>query len=94
MDLTLTEGQNQIRLTLSGDIDAAGATRLAAVFRQLEGRGAAEIVLDLGDVSHIGNAGAGLVLSLYQDATRKGGEIRIERSSPTVRDLLRLVLVD
>lgn len=94
MELTLTEGQNQIRITLSGDIDATGAARIATVIRQLDRHCAAEIILDLGDVLHIGDAAAGQVLSLYQDVARRGGEIRIERSSPTVRELLRMALVD
>lgn len=94
MDLNLTEGQSQIRLTVSGAIDEAGAEKLAVVFKQLASRNAREIVLDFGDVSHIGSAGMGQLLLLYKNVAVKGGEVRIEKSTPTVRELLRIVKID
>jgi anti-sigma B factor antagonist len=94
MDLTLTDGQHQIRITLGGDIDEAGAERLGATFKQLYNRSIQEVVLDFGDVAHIGSAGMGQLLLLYKNVAMKGGVIRIEKSSPTVRELLRIVKID
>jgi anti-sigma B factor antagonist len=94
MELTLTEGQNQLRITLGGNIDEAGAEKLGIAFKQLYNRPAREIVLDFGDVVHIGSAGMGQLLLLYKNVAMKGGEIRIEKSSPTVRELLRIVKID
>jgi anti-sigma B factor antagonist len=49
-----------------------------------------QIVLDLGDVTHIDSGGLGTLVSVYASAQKVGGEIKLAHISNHTRELLQI----
>jgi anti-sigma B factor antagonist len=49
-----------------------------------------QIVLDLGDVTHIDSGGLGTLVSLYASARKVGGEIKLAHIGGHTRELLQI----
>jgi anti-sigma B factor antagonist len=49
-----------------------------------------QIVLDLGDVTHIDSGGLGTLVSLYASARKVGGEIKLAHIGSHTRELLQI----
>ncbi|MGD9903748.1 MAG: STAS domain-containing protein [Vicinamibacterales bacterium] len=87
---------------------AAGVTALKATGRLVAGsgaghpawqlgrdwRGAAEVVVDLADVSALDAGGVGALLRLRQSAARHGVPVTIAAAGPRVRRVLQLCRLD
>jgi anti-sigma B factor antagonist len=52
-----------------------------------------QIVLDLGDVTHIDSGGLGTLVSLYASARKVGGEIKLAHIGNHTRELLQITRV-
>ncbi len=49
-----------------------------------------QIVLELGEVAYIDSAGLGALVGLYTSAQNAGGDIKLAKLSPRLRDLLQI----
>jgi anti-sigma B factor antagonist len=94
MDLKTTQGDQQINYTVIGDIDETGAEKLGANFVNDRRRADKKVVIDFGQVGHIGSAGMGQLLLLYKDLAVKGKTVEIQNVSSKVFELLRVVKLD
>jgi anti-sigma B factor antagonist len=78
-----------VRLTVDDGVDA-----LRKAIRQVLGQGRAEIVLDLGQVTHIDSSGLAELL-FSRTALEKGGRrLSLARVSKPVEDVLRITRLD
>jgi anti-sigma B factor antagonist len=69
---TIKEGTSR-RLALSGELDLSSADQLEEAIRQAELGGAAEIVVDLGDLEFMDSTGLSVLLSAH-DRSRDDGQ--------------------
>ena len=52
-----------------------------------------QMVLDLGEITHIDSGGLGTLVSLYASARKVGGEIKLARLGDHARELLQITRV-
>jgi anti-sigma B factor antagonist len=65
------------------------STALRILVKDLLGK-SRQIVLDLGDVTHIDSGGLGTLVSLYGSARKVGGEIKLAHIGNHTRELLQI----
>jgi anti-sigma B factor antagonist len=76
-------------VALSGELDMAAAFRLESeVDRILGAPGIAALVLDLANVSFVDSAGLGSLLSIREQASRRGIDFGVAAMSEPVRRIL------
>jgi anti-sigma B factor antagonist len=78
-----------IDVTLAGELDMAAAFRLESELdRLLATEGVDSVQLDLADVGFLDSAGLGVLLSIRDQAARRGIDLRVGRMSEPVRRVL------
>ena len=76
-------------VALAGELDMTAAFRLESELERLiSSPGIDGVVLDLAEVSFLDSAGLGALLSIREQATRVGRDLRIDRMSEPVRRIL------
>ncbi len=88
MDISITQGSDQIRMQISGDIDERGAAEMKREFERLDLSGVTEGVFNLRDVNYIGSAGLGKLLLFYKKLSANDAVMKVEYPSDMVRDIL------
>ena len=86
MNMTVSLGD---RLTADDGVDA-----LRESIREVLRQGRREIVLDLGQVTHIDSSGLAELLSSYTAVEGGGRRLKLARVSKPVEDLLRITRLD
>ncbi|WP_030561865.1 anti-sigma factor antagonist [Streptomyces aureocirculatus] len=84
------EGGRRTVVTVRGDLDLDAAHRLRPELFSALSRSADGLELDLGDVNFCDCSGLNLLLSLRQEAIRRGKTVTIRSLSPVVERLLDL----
>ncbi|HEX6026950.1 MAG TPA: STAS domain-containing protein [Solirubrobacter sp.] len=80
-----------LEVVATGDLDMAAAFRLENELDALLAENDPEaLVLDLGQVTFVDSAGIGALLSVREQAIRRGVELKIARVSSPVRRVLDL----
>ena len=76
-------------LRLSGGLVHEDATRdLRAAITAAVDAGSLAILLDLEHVTHLDSDGVGGLVAMFRHVTRRGGELKLLRPSPTARRVL------
>jgi anti-anti-sigma factor len=76
-------------LTLSGPLVYDHATRqVREAITAATGAGALAILLDLEHVTRLDSDGVGLLVAMFRHVTRRGGQLKLLRPSPTARRVL------
>ncbi|HEY2431327.1 MAG TPA: STAS domain-containing protein [Vicinamibacterales bacterium] len=76
-------------LTLSGALVDEDATRqLRAAITAVVAGDAPAILLDLERLTHLDSGGVGLLVAMFRHVTRRGGQLKLLRPSPTARRVL------
>jgi anti-sigma B factor antagonist len=89
IDVRSAVRESSLDVELSGELDMAAAFRLESELeRLLDTPGIDGVVLDLAEVSFLDSAGLGALLSIREQATRLGRDVRIDRMSEPVRRVL------
>ena len=94
MDISVTHGDERIRVQVSGDVDEKGAAEMKRQFEQLNLVGIREAVFNLRDVTYIGSAGLGKLLLFYKKLSRNNAVMRVENPSDMIRDILYELKLD
>ena len=80
---------SSLDVAVSGELDMAAAFRLESELERLLAKpGIDDVVLALAEVTFLDSAGLGALLSIREQATRLGRDVRIERMSEPVRRVL------
>jgi anti-anti-sigma factor len=82
-----------VRVRLRGELDMAGAPKVADCLRRLQDRGE-QVVLDLDELTFIDMSGLRVVLTAAESASRDGWSFAVTRGSAPVRRLITLVQLD
>jgi anti-anti-sigma factor len=89
LDVSSAVRASSLDVALSGELDMAAAFRLESELERLMATPGIEgVVLDLEEVSFLDSAGLGALLSIRDQATRLGRDVRIDRMSEPVRRVL------
>jgi len=89
VDVRSTVRASKLDVALSGELDMAAAFRVESELERLVATPGIEgVVLDLDEVSFVDSAGLGVLLSIREQATRLGRDVRIDRMSEPVRRIL------
>lgn len=76
-----TETQGDIRLQLSGALDANGVNVWRSAFERLAGTSARRVVLDLSDVATIDGSGVGAISFLFKRLIASGRKLVVTGAS-------------
>jgi len=79
-----------IELVLRGELDLAGAPRLAGALARAMATGAEQIALELGELEFIDGAGVGLIERTGRQLRGRGGELTLRHPTPQVRRVFAL----
>lgn len=84
-----TVQESSLDVALAGELDMAASFRLESELERLVATPGIEgVVLDLAEISFLDSAGLGALLSIREQATRLGRDVRIDRMSEPVRRVL------
>jgi anti-anti-sigma factor len=84
------EVPEEVRLRLSGDLNARADETLADAYEQAVATGATRVILDFGHVGYINSTGIALVVRLLAEARRDGRTIRAVGLSEHYREIFRI----
>ena len=80
----------QIQVTLSGNIYVEDAAKMREALTSLIGSGHTSLLIDLSRVEYIDSTGLGMLVFLQKQAVKKGGSIRLKGLQGIVKELFEL----
>jgi anti-anti-sigma factor len=86
----ITEVPDEVRLRLSGDLNARADETLAGAYAQVAALGPRRVSLDFGHVGYINSTGIALVVRLLADARRDGRTVRAVGLTPHYREIFEI----
>ena len=86
----LTEVPDEIRLSLSGDLNARADETMANAYAKVAALGPRRVSLDFGHVGYINSTGIALVVRLLADARRDGRTVRAIGLTEHYREIFRI----
>jgi anti-sigma B factor antagonist len=86
----VTEIPDEVRMRLSGDLNAKADETLAAAYERVTELGSRRVSLDFGRVGYINSTGIALVVRLLADARRDGRAVRALGLTEHYREIFRI----
>jgi anti-sigma B factor antagonist len=86
----ITEVPEEVRVRLSGDLNARADTALADAYAQVAALGPRRVSLDFGHVGYINSTGIALVVRLLADARRDGRTVRAIGLTDHYQEIFRI----
>jgi anti-anti-sigma factor len=86
----ITEVPDEVRLRLSGDLNARADETLADAYAQVAALGPRRVSLDFGRVGYINSTGIALVVRLLADARRDGRTVRAVGLTTHYQEIFRI----
>ena len=86
----LTEVPDEVRLRLSGDLNARADETLAAAYARVAALGPRRVSLDFGRVGYINSTGIALVVRFLADARRDGRTVRAIGLTEHYQEIFRI----
>jgi len=77
-------------ITLAGDIDLEQVVALHAAHAAFQRSSAANVLVDLSDVTFFGSEGCGLIARLHRVAQQRGGTLTLFNASRTTRRVIEI----
>ena len=84
----------QFLVKLWGEVDVARVAELEYFFDDYRACPAADVVIDLREVTFMDSTGLGFMARLHRDARGRGGTVTVTHSHPMVRRVLRISGMD
>ncbi len=81
-------------ITVSGDVHVSTAPEFSRLLTDAIGRGRVHLVLDLTQVDFIDSTGLSVLLNALRRVTRRGGQLMLVCSNPTVLRLFEITRLD
>ena len=86
----ITEVPDEVRVRLTGDLNARADETLADAYAQVAALGPQRVSLDFGHVGYINSTGIALVVRLLADARRDGRTVRAIGLTEHYREIFRI----
>src|SRR4249920_34543 len=86
----ITEVPDEVRMRLTGDLNARADETLADAYAQVAALGPRRVSLDFGHVGYINSTGIALVVRLLADARRDGRTVRAVGLTPHYQEIFRI----
>ena len=86
----ITEVPDEVRLRLTGDLNARADDELAKAYARVVAIGSRRVSLDFGRVGYINSTGIALVVRLLAEARRDGRTVRAIGLSEHYREIFRI----
>jgi anti-sigma B factor antagonist len=86
----LVEVPDEVRLRLSGDLNARADETLASAYARVVALGSKRVSLDFGRVGYINSTGIALIVRLLAEARRDGRSIRAIGLTEHYREIFRI----
>jgi anti-anti-sigma factor len=86
----ITEVPDEVRLRLTGDLNARADETMADAYAQVAALGSRRVSLDFGHVGYINSTGIALVVRLLADARRDGRAVRAIGLTPHYQEIFRI----
>ena len=86
----ITEVPDEVRLRLSGDLNARADGTLSDAYARVAALGPRRVSLDFGRVGYINSTGIALVVRLLADARRDGRTVRAIGMTEHYREIFRI----
>jgi anti-sigma B factor antagonist len=86
----ITEVPDEVRVRLTGDLNARADEMLADAYSQVVALGPHRVTLDFGHVGYINSTGIALVVRLLADARRDGRTVRAIGLTEHYREIFRI----
>jgi len=90
MEITINEQSSQILITVSGDIEMMTIKEFKEKLLNAGQNADKDIVIDLAGVDFIDSSGVGVLISLMKLQKKKGKDLKIDRVSDKVLNVLKL----
>ncbi len=81
-------------VTVGDTLDASNAEEAKSFFRDLVGRGANRVAVDLSGLGFIDSSGLGALVTALKTARARGGDVRLCCLTPQVRSIFQLTRLD
>ncbi|NIM19003.1 MAG: anti-sigma factor antagonist [Candidatus Latescibacteria bacterium] len=78
-------------ITLKGSIETTNAATLEEAIERVINDRCYQIVVDLGGVNYISSAGWGIFISEIKRVRRNGGDIKLAKMNPAVREVFEIL---
>jgi anti-sigma B factor antagonist len=89
-DAEITEVPDEVRIRLTGDLNARADETLGDAYAQVAALGPRRVSLDFGRVGYINSTGIALVVRLLADARRDGRTVRAIGLTEHYREIFRI----
>jgi anti-sigma B factor antagonist len=86
----ITEIPDEVRVRLTGDLNARADETLAAAYAQVVALGPHRVTLDFGQVGYINSTGIALVVRFLADARRDGRTVRAIGLTEHYQEIFRI----
>ena len=86
----ITEVPDEVRVRLTGDLNARGDETLADAYAQVVALGPHRVTLDFGRVGYINSTGIALVVRFLADARRDGRTVRAIGLTEHYQEIFRI----
>jgi anti-sigma B factor antagonist len=94
MDLNISVDNDSARITIIGDIDDIGASKLKTKLVEIQNQDIKEAVFDFANVKFIGSTGIGKLLLFYKAMSSKGGRIKIINMNNDLLTMFGVIKLD
>jgi anti-sigma B factor antagonist len=94
LDVEVAYGGDDVRVSISGEVDMVTCDRLAAALEAAEHEATGLLVLDLGELAFIDSTGLRAILLCAQRARRSSRRIVAINTPPGVSRLFQLTAID
>jgi anti-sigma B factor antagonist len=88
-DFTIEQRNDQLQITLTGDLTAAVAPGLQKSAREALQPGVNEVVIDLRHTVMLDSSGIGLLIATRNSMSQRQGRLRVINASPDIMQLLQ-----
>ena len=94
MDISTTQISGLVKVGLKGRLDERGAEEINSCLQGLDWGSLRELVFDFSEVTGIGSAGIGALLTAYRNMAAGKGELRVERLPRPLYELFQELKLD
>lgn len=94
MDITVSGPDDNLVVSVKGDIYIDQADELLQTFNEIIEKGPKEVLLDIDGLKSITSSGIGKIVLLYKELQKKNGSLKIQGANKTIMEIFKIVKLD
>jgi len=94
MDITVSGADDNLVVSVKGDIYIDQADELLQTFNEIIEKGPKEVLLDIDGLKSITSSGIGKIVLLYKELQKKNGSLKIQGANKTIMEIFKIVKLD